>query len=69
MTDMINAFTVTLERDLREDDAEALKQAIGQLRGVVSVMPNVAHIEDHIAYDRARADLRRRLWAALEVTP
>lgn len=42
MTDRFNALTVVLEKDIREDDAQALLSAIGQLRGVLTVSGNVA---------------------------
>jgi hypothetical protein len=66
MTDRINALTVVLRRDIREDDLRPLVEAIGQFRDVLSVEPHVADLESHIAYDRARADLRQQLWNALE---
>lgn len=61
MTDRFNAFIVTLDRDIREDDAENLKAAILQLRGVAHVEGNVANIEDHIAESRVRATMMRKL--------
>lgn len=65
MTDRINALTVVLSRDTREDDVEGLVQAIEHFRGVQSVERHVAKLEDHIAYSRARAELRERLYTAL----
>ena len=41
MTDRFNALTVVLEKDIREDDAQALIAAIAQLRGVATVTGNV----------------------------
>lgn len=66
MTDRINSFLVTLDRDLRTDDAKALKQAIAQLRGVLSVALNVSDVATHVAYTRARSDLEQRLWRVIE---
>lgn len=65
MTDRINALTVVLDVDRREDDCEALVTAIRQLRGVASVSMNVADYRDHIAHERARRDLSDRLWRVL----
>lgn len=65
MTDRYNALTVVLEKDMREDDAQALLSAIRQLRGVLSVDGNVSDMNSHIAYARARGDLGGRLLAAL----
>ena len=52
MTDRYNALTVVMEKDMRDDDAEALIAAIRQLRGVLSVSGNVA-------------DLGQKLWSVL----
>ena len=64
MTDRYNGLIVVLKTDYRDDDAEAIIAAIKQIRGVQSVVPHVAHPADYIAYERARSDIRRRLWEA-----
>ena len=64
MTDRYNGLVVVLGDDIRSDDATALIAAIKQLRGVLSVVPNVANPGTTIAYERARGDIRRRLWEA-----
>ena len=66
MSDRINALTVILEKDIRDDDCEQLKAAISQLRGVLEVKARVANHQDVIAYTRARHVLEKRLWDALE---
>jgi hypothetical protein len=66
MTDRYNALTVILEVDTRDDDAEALINAIRMIRGVASVQPHIASYEHHMAEERAKLDLRKRLWEALE---
>ena len=65
MTDRFNALTVVMERDMREDDAEAILSAIRQLRGVLSVSGHVADITAHLAEERARHELREKLMAVL----
>lgn len=65
MTDRLNALTVVLETDIREDDAEALIAAIRQLRGVLSVTGTVADIGDHIAQERVRRELGEKLLRVL----
>ena len=67
MTDRLNALTVVLEHDLRDDDAEPLIAAIRQLRGVLSVSGNVSDLSDYIAQERARHDIGERLWQSLKV--
>ena len=61
MTDRYNALTVVLDKNMRQDDAEGLIQAIEMMRGVASVKPNVADVESHIAYEKARNELRSRV--------
>ena len=66
MTDQYNYLTVALETDIRSDDAEALIAAIGMLRGVLKVEPNVANPNDWLAITRARQELGEKLWAVLK---
>lgn len=66
MTDRIHSFTVVLERDMREDDAEAVVAAIRCLRGVMDVSGNVSNVESHVAQVRARRELRDKLWEVLK---
>ena len=40
MTDRLNALTVSLDRDIREDDAEVIINAIKAIRGVNGVTAN-----------------------------
>ena len=61
MTDRYNYLTVALERDTRDDDAEALIAAIRQLRGVMDVQPNIADAAQWLAEERARRDLGQKI--------
>lgn len=65
MTDRYNYLTVALEKDIRSDDAEALISAIKQLRGVLSVEPNVSDPGDWLAESRVRQELGTKLWEIL----
>lgn len=65
MTDRFNALIVVLEKDIHEDDAQAIIAAIGQLRGVLSVKGNVADIQTQIAQDRVRHELGGKLLEVL----
>ena len=62
MTDRIKGFYVHLETDMREDDALPLMKAVGQLRGVLTVEPD---INDWIAESRANTAIAVKLWDAL----
>lgn len=65
MTDRYNTLTVVLEKDIRDDDAEALLTAIRQLRGVLSVNGNVADLTAYMAEERAKRELGDKLWQVL----
>lgn len=70
MTDRVDRITVVLEHDTRTDDVEALVAAISQLRGVLTVKANVRDPGAmYVAEARVRADLRKRIWDALERDP
>lgn len=67
MTDRINAITVVLENDIRDDDAEALLNAIRMIRGVLSVEPHIADsISATVTEMRIRNDLRKQLYQIIE---
>ena len=65
MTDRYNTLTVVLEKDMRDDDAEALLAAIRQLRGVLGVSGNVADASAYMAEERAKRELGDKLWQVL----
>jgi hypothetical protein len=66
MTDHYHALTVVLARDTRDDDAQALIDAIRQLRNVASVEPHVADWALHTAVVRVRNEYLRRLRRVFE---
>lgn len=65
MTDRYNALTVVLERDIRDDDAEAILAAMRMIKGVRSVTGNVVDMESHIAEERVRHELGQKLIAII----
>ena len=60
MTDRIHTLTVVLEKDMREDDAKALIDAIQQMRNVLSVSGVASCFESRMAEDRARRSREKR---------
>ena len=66
MTDRVNAFLVVLEQDIRLDDAEPIVDAIRHIKGVLSVTNQIVTSGDWVASQRAKAELTRRLFKALE---
>jgi len=69
MTDRIYAYTVVLDREIREDDAEAITNAIRMIKHVADVTPLVTTPAIYFAERRARHELEQRLLAALRGTP
>ncbi len=61
MTDRINALTVVLDRDIREDDVQGLIDAIKYLSGVDKVTKHVADLESRVAKSRAQLALREKI--------
>lgn len=62
MTDRINSFIVTLDSDMRDDDAESILNAIRCIRRVIDVSPVVSEHSDHIAHIRVRRELLDKVW-------
>lgn len=65
MTDRINALTVILQDDIREDDVAGIITAINMIRGVLAVEPNVADLNAAIAQQRAHHDLGMKVLAVV----
>jgi hypothetical protein len=57
MTDRIKGFTVTLEKDIRIDDFEAILNAVKMIKGVASVEPSIATPDDHINRERIKMEV------------
>ena len=65
MTDRYDAFIVILERDVREDDAQATIDAIKQLRGVQDVKPHTSDFNSTIVRTRLRTEIEQKLFSVL----
>ncbi len=66
MTDRISALTIVLEKDIRDDDAKPLIEAIKMMRGVLSVEPHVKDaIGEVVARRRFNREAEDRLYALL----
>lgn len=66
MTDSLNGVTVVFERDIREDDAEAILTAIRMIKGVASVEPHVSTVGDHFARTQAAHEFKMKLYAFID---
>lgn len=66
MTDRNAGYIVTLSEDIREDEDEAIITALRMVKGVASVTPVIADFEFHMAEERARTELRRAAFDAID---
>jgi hypothetical protein len=66
MTDRHSGYVATLARDILEDDAERIIEAIGMIREVVSVRPIIAGGEDFMARERVKYETRAKLHDAID---
>lgn len=63
MTDRHAAYLVVLEENVREDDAEdGVLTALRMVRGVLSVEPVVANIDQQIGQVRADSEWREKIF-------
>lgn len=69
MTDRVNYLTVVLEENMRVDDVEALVNAIGCMRHVLAVKPNIADADAAVAKIMARAAIAEKILDVLRETP
>lgn len=65
MTDRHAAYIVTLDHDIREDDAEAILNALRMVKHVLSVEPVVAGYGQHVAEQRANDAWRQRIYTMM----
>ncbi len=61
MTDRFKGFLVTLDEEIREDDAEQILTALKMVKGVFSVKPYVNGMEDWMMYEKGVWDTRRAI--------
>lgn len=61
MTTRYKGFIVALDYDIREDDAEPILSALRLIKGVTSVHPVTAEMNDDMARARTRLAIGRAL--------
>jgi len=65
MTDILKGCTVAFDRDIREDDAEDILNAIRMIKGVMCVDPSRTTRQDWIAAERVRREMCANVMAVL----
>jgi hypothetical protein len=66
MTDLVRGFVVTLNKDMREDDADSILAALEMVKGVYSVKPVISDIHDMMAKEQALRDIREKVYEVLK---
>lgn len=69
MTDRIKGLTVALNGDYRDDDVDAIVNAIMMIKGVAAVKKSITNHEDWINRIQIRHDIQSRLFDALKEDP
>jgi hypothetical protein len=70
MTTRVSGFVVTLEQDIREDDAQEIVRAILLLKGVVNIDAiGSAPLEQHTIQRRLQAKIMNAVANAFEEKP
>jgi len=65
MSNRIKGFDVVLEKDVHEDFAATLMDAIRHMRGVLKVRPVEADSADWMNREQVRCEMSEKLWNAL----
>ena len=66
MTDRVQAFTVFLEDDIRDDDALDIGRLLLQIKGVSAVKNVLTVSDDCLARNRVSLEYRRKINALLD---
>lgn len=66
MTDRHAGYVVALDKNMREDDAQAILSAISMIRGVLAVKPVESDPMSEIAGIRVRREILRKMYEAFE---
>ena len=68
MTDRVKGFTVTLERDVRDDDFQRIMEAVEMIQGVLHVEPSLSTPQDHMVRTRLKSDITRNILKLIDET-
>jgi hypothetical protein len=65
MSDKVQALVVIFDQDVSTDYADKIGDWVLHIKGVSSVVSEVANLSDLVARERARSELKQRIWDAL----
>ena len=66
MSDRIKGLIVMFDKDYKIEDAESIAHAIRMIKGVGKVNSLVANLDDWLARNRVRHELKEKLWDVLK---
>ena len=66
MTDRIKGLTVTLDPNIREDDAQAIIDAVSMIKGVANVETHVTDIDHYMAVASARITMEKDIFELIK---
>ena len=61
MTDRYKGFLITLDKEIRDDDADQIVTALKMIKGVFSVQPYINSAEDWMMYSKGVWDTRKEI--------
>ena len=64
----VKGFTVTLERDIKQEDFQRVQEAVEMIIGVLHVEPVLATGKDHIIRMRLKNDITRNILKVINDT-
>ena len=68
MTERVKGFTVTLERDIREDDFQRILEAVEMITGVLHVEPVLVTHDDFMIRQRLKNDITKNILKLIDET-
>ena len=66
MSDRIKGLIVMFDKDYKNEDAESIAHAIRMIYGVAKADFLVANIDDYLARNKVRLELKEKLWDVLK---
>jgi hypothetical protein len=66
MVNRIKGFWVSLESDIREDDFEAIKNAVLMIKGVLDVNSSITYGEDWMNRSKVAHELKKEILEILK---
>jgi len=64
----VKGFTVTLERDIKQEDFQRILEAVEMITGVQHVEPVLVTHQDHITRMRLKNDITRNILKLIDET-